>query len=389
MISEPGEFHSNAVPEAIRQFGQISPAYASDDQHNTLFVEAMRELTAWHIQRSPWYREFTRRNGVAVQQLQTLDDILALPPVHANFFKAHEIRSIPLSQVIAHMTSSGTTGQKSQMFFDEFTLGGARAMVDRIMHERGFISTEPAHYLVNAYEPYAGFKVGTSNTNQFLMSYAPVAEQFWTLRHVGHERHDFDPFGAIRALQAWATGETPVRIIGFPAFLHFTLERMRDMGVPPLRLPPGSWVVFGGGWKGHADKAISRQDLANHIHAQLGIDQTQIVETFGAVEHSIPYVNCVRHRLHQPSWSRVVVRDVKTLQPVPDGTPGFLSFMSPYITSAPAHSVVMGDLAIRHPAGSCDCQAHATPWFEVLGRAGVSTNRSCAAAAAELLEGRA
>src|SRR5690606_9437233 len=119
----------------------------------------------------------------------------------------------------AHMTSSGTSGQKSQMFFDAFTLDGARAMVDRIMQERGFASPDPAHYLVNAYEPYAGFKVGTSNTNQFLMSYAPVAEQFWTLRHIGQDRHDFDPFGAIRSLQEWATGNTPVRIIGFPAFL--------------------------------------------------------------------------------------------------------------------------------------------------------------------------
>src|SRR5690606_528335 len=110
-------------------------------------------------------------------QLHTLADIAALPAVHANFFKMHEIRSIPMSEVAAHLTSSGTTGQKSQMFFDAFTFGGARAMVDRIMRERGYAVSEPAHYLVNAYEPYAGFKVGTSNTNQFLMRYAPVVEQ--------------------------------------------------------------------------------------------------------------------------------------------------------------------------------------------------------------------
>ena len=109
-----------------------------------------------------------------------------------------------------------------------------------------------------------------------------------------------------------------------------------------------------------------------------------IVETFGAVEHSIPYVGCTHHHLHAPMWSRVLVRDVRTLAPVPDGQPGFLSFLSPYITSVPAHSVVMGDLAVRHPAGSCGCGCP-TPWFEVLGRAGTSSNKSCAAAAADLL----
>ena len=389
MINEPSISHPDIVPDPVQEFCNLADPYCADAQYDALFVHAMRDLTAWHIERSPWYAQYLQQHQVTPDRLQTLDDIISMPPVHANFFKAHEIRSVPLSQVTAHLTSSGTSGQKSQMFFDAFTLGGARAMVDRIMQARGFPSRAAAHYLLNAYEPYEGFKVGTSNTNQFLMSYAPAAQQFWALRHIGQGRHEFDAFGAIQALREWAEAETPVRIVGFPAFLYFTLERMQDMGLAPLRLPPGSWVVFGGGWKGHTDQAISREALSARIEAQLGIAKANIIETFGSVEHSIPYVGCTHQRLHQPTWSRVVVRDVKTLRPVPDGTPGFLSFLSPYITSAPAHSVVMGDLAVRHAAGSCDCPAHATPWFEILGRAGVSTNRSCAAAAAELLQGHA
>lgn len=387
MLDEPRAQHTNLVPSAVQEFCSLASAYLPDGHHQPLFVRAMRELTAWHMERSPWYRAYMLRHEVTPERLETFEDLLAMPPVHANFFKAHEIRSILPSEVTAHLTSSGTSGQTSQMFFDAFTLGGARAMVDRIMQERGFPSDSAANYLLNAYEPYDGFKVGTSNTNQFLMSYAPAAQQFWALRHIGQGQHEFDAFGAVNALRDWASGDVPVRILGFPAFLYFTLERMQNMGMNPLRLPPGSWVVFGGGWKGHADQAISREDLAARIESQLGIQRANILETFGSVEHSIPYVGCRHQHLHQPTWSRVVVRDVKTLQPVPDGTPGFLSFMSPYITSAPAHSIIMGDMAIRHPAGSCDCPAHATPWFEVLGRAGVSTNRSCAAAAAELLQG--
>ena len=131
---------------------------------------------------------------------------------------------------------------------------------------------------------------------------------------------------------------------------------------------------------GHAD-----DDEAFDLWREVtGIAPERIVETFGAVEHSIPYVGCTHHHLHAPMWSRVLVRDVRTLAPVPDGQPGFLSFLSPYITSVPAHSVVMGDLAVRHPAGSCGCGCP-TPWFEVLGRAGTSSNKSCAAAAADLL----
>ena len=386
MIDEPAGPVAEDIPEAVVRFCELPEAYAPDGAHDALFAEAMREIVALHVARSPWYRRFAERNGVAPERIRSAADAIALPPIHANFFKFHEIRSIALSQVAAHMTSSGTTGQKSQMFFDAFTIGHARGMVDRAMLARGLSSDAPAHYLVNAYEPFEGIKVGTSNTNQYLMRYAPVAEQFWTLRHVGGGRHEFDSFGALERLETWAGGNVPVRIIGFPAFLHFLLERMRETGRADLRLPEGSWAVFGGGWKGHADKAIPKEKLYGDIVRQLGIPSERIVETYGSVEHCIPYVDCRAHHLHQPTWSRVVVRDVKTLAPVPDGTPGFLSFVSPYVASAPAHCIVMGDLAVRHSASECTCGDHPTPWFEVLGRAGVTANKSCAAAAAELLK---
>ncbi len=386
MISEPMGPVAEEIPEAVVRFCTIREAYARDEVHDGLFAEAMRAVVGLHIERSPWYRQFAERNGIVPERIATAADAIALPPVHANFFKFHEIRSIALSQVAAHMTSSGTTGQKSQMFFDAFSIGHAREMVDHAMRARGVESKAAAHYLVNAYEPFEGIKVGTSNTNQYLMRYAPVAEQFWTLRHVGGGKHEFDSFGAVERLEGWARGQTPVRIIGFPAFLHFILERMRLTGRENLRLPEGSWVVFGGGWKGHADKAIPKEELYGNIGRQLGIASENIVETYGSVEHCIPYVDCRAHHLHQPTWSRVVVRDVKTLAPVPDGTPGFLSFVSPYITSAPAHCIVMGDLAVRHGADDCTCGDHPTAWFEVLGRAGITANKSCAAAAAELLK---
>ena len=386
MLNQPDDGVSTDIPESVQGFCSIPEAYARDESYEDLFIAAMREVTALHMERSPWYRSFAEQNRVLPDSLQNMDDIKALPPVHANFFKFHEIRSIQLSRVATHLTSSGTTGQKSQMFFDMFTIEHAREMVDKAMQARGVLSNAPAHYLVNAYEPFEGIKVGTSNTNQYLMRYAPVAEQFWTLRHIGGGRHEFDPFGAAERLATWATGSTPVRIIGFPAFLHFILERMRALGMKNLRLSQGSLAIFGGGWKGHADKAIPKEALYADIERQLGIPSERIVETYGSVEHSVPYVDCRVHHLHQPTWSRVVVRDLKTLQPVADGTPGFLSFISPYITSAPAHSVVMGDLAIRHGPDDCPCGDHPTPWFEVLGRAGISTNKSCAAAAAELLK---
>lgn len=105
------------------------------------------------------------------------------------------------------------------------------------------------------------------------------------------------------------------------------------MGLPPLRLPEGSLVVLGGGWKGHADRRIGKEELYARVTEQLGIPGERIRDTFGSVEHCIPYIECDHHRLHAPVWSRVTIRSTRTLEPVPYGERGYLHLVSPYITS--------------------------------------------------------
>lgn len=119
-----------------------------------------------------------------------------------------------------------------------------------------------------------------------------------------------------------------MRIFGFPAFLSFTLDRMRAMGVGPLELDERSLILFGGGWKGNADKQIAKSELYRRISDQLGIPLARIRDGFGSVEHSIPYLECANHRLHVPTWSRVLTRSVRTLEPLPHGEPGYLQFVS-------------------------------------------------------------
>ena len=144
-------------------------------------------------------------------------------------------------------------------------------------------------------------------------------------------------------------------------------------------------VILGGGWKGYAGEQLGKTELHEEVTSVLGIPGTQIRSFFGSVEHSVPYFECEYHHLHIPVWSRVYIRDVKTLEPVGHEEPGFLHFVSPYMTSVPAHSVLMGDLASLYEGKSCPCGIR-TDYFEYAGRAGTSKNRTCAVAAAELLK---
>lgn len=371
---------------SVQKLNDIRDPYGFSEQNDALFVEAMQENFLWHMERNRFYRDLVQSRQFNIDELQSLEDLDKLPFIFANFFKTHELKSVEDDDVILHLTSSGTTGQKSQMFFDEWTIKSAQRMVEWIWEDNNWISDQKVNYLLFTYEPEEGSKLGTAYTDNFLCSFAPVNKVHYALKFMGKDKgHKFDIFGAVRALQEFAEEGLPVRVFGFPAFFYFTLQHMLETGVSKLRLHPESMTFFGGGWKGHADKAISKLELYDLAEDLLGIPNANCRDGFGSVEHCIPYIECHNHNFHIPVYSRVLIRDVKTLEVLPDGQVGYLNFVSPYITSVPANNVVMGDLAIRYPATACSCSLNA-PYFEIIGRAGVSKNKSCAVAAGELLK---
>ncbi|GGM49439.1 long-chain-fatty-acid--CoA ligase [Longimycelium tulufanense] len=368
----------------VQRLCDIANPYAAGTDVDELFLSAMEQANTWHAKRSPFFRSLWDAKGASPASIDGLGE---LPMVHANLFKTHEILSLDPAAVSLHLTSSGTSGQKSQMFFDEWTIRAAQRMVAFIFDHYGWITPDqPVNYLLSSYQPTPGFKLGTSFTDNYLCDFAPANSVEYVLRHTG-QGHEFDMFGTIQAMVRFAEEGMPVRILGFPAFLYFTLERMRDLGVPPLRLHPDSLVFFGGGWKGHADKQIAKTELYDLVEHHLGIPNERLRDGFGSVEHCVPYVECRNHNFHVPVWSRVLIRSVSDRRALPFGERGFLQLVSPYVTSVPAQSVVMADLASLYPAAECGCGL-STPWFVVHGRAGISRNRSCAVAAAELLKGK-
>lgn len=367
----------------IQTLCDINSPYDYSLADDELFLLAMRENISWHCERSSFYRNLCQKEKFSIDQLRTIQDLVKVPHVFANFFKRNVVKSIGEDDVTLHLTSSGTTGQKSQMFYDEWTIKSAQRMVEWIFNYYGWITPDQkTNYLLYTYEPEEGSKLGTAYTDNFLCEFAPVKEVKYALRYMGVGKgHKFDIFGCIEQLKKYEAEGSPVRIFGFPAFLYFTLSHMKEVGMAPLKLNPDSLVFLGGGWKGNQDKAIEKQEFYQLAEEMLGIPNARLRDGFGSVEHCIPYVECDEHHFRVPIYSRILIRDVKTLKPLPPGEMGYLNFISPYITSVPAMNVLMGDLAIYHEGD----EKNPTPWFEIVGRAGTSKNKSCAIKASELL----
>lgn len=357
------------------------------DQEGTseVFMEAMRECLQHHIDHNTFFKNYMEKSDFQPGMLKTEEDLKKIPFMHANFFKKYEVLSVDRKDVYEHVTSSGTSGQKSQMFFDKNSFDFGNAMIENEFRYYGFLSEELTNYLLFTYEPANISKdLGTAKTDLGLLSYAPVNDTFFALRYNG-VGHDFDVYGTIHALEEFERQGRPVRIFGFPSFLYFTVKQMKDTGHRPLKLNPNSMTMLGGGWKGYADKQISKQELYAMVEEMLGIPEQNCRDGYGSTEHSVPYFECPHHHFHIPIFSRMIIRDVKTLEPLPYGQPGFANFITPHLLSVPAVSVLMGDLAVLHPAEECGCGIK-TPYMEILGRAGTSKAKSCAITASELLK---
>ncbi|TQS81271.1 LuxE/PaaK family acyltransferase [Candidatus Methanomassiliicoccus intestinalis] len=379
-LSDPDVLVPGKNLSALQDLWASSDPYEYDDE---LFVKAVKQCLSWHIEKNDFYKDWMQKNNFSVDSLNDISDIAKIPFLHANFYKTHVIKTVKDEDIAITLTSSGTTGQKSQMFFDNWTIFASDKSADMESYKLGMITDEPTNFLLYSYEPAEGVNVGTLRTRQMMRRYAKENELVYALKYTG-KGHEFDLFGCIDALLRFEKEGLPVRLLGFPAFLYFTLEKMEDMGYPPLKLNPKSLVMMGGGWKGFVDKQLSPQEFRAYIKERLGLPESCCHESYGAVEHGVAYMDCNNHHFHIPAYSRVLIRDVRTLEVLPYGKPGFLNVISPINTGVPVVSLLLGDLAVLHEGKSCGCGINA-PWFEILGRAGTTKNRSCAIAAAELL----
>jgi phenylacetate-coenzyme A ligase PaaK-like adenylate-forming protein len=354
---------------------------------NGLFVPALRECARIQARRFPALARLYAREGFDPGSLRTERDVARLPFLHVSVFKENVFRPADGLKIALTLTSSGTSGQKSRNRLDAGSLGRVKRSARSVYAALGMVAPEEtANYLCMTYDPRQAKDLGTAFTDELLTSFTRRAEVFYAIRRGPGGAFAFDLEGTLDALERFAATALPLRVLGFPAHLLFTLRARRERGRPPLRFGPRSWALTGGGWKGHQGEAIPKDDFKRLVSGSLGLPAANVRDLYGLVEHGIPYVECRLGRMHVPDYARVLVRDPQTLRVLPRGRAGLPQLVTPYLTSYPSFSVLVGDWA--ELKASCSCGV-AGEVLVLRGRAGRSPAKGCAVTAAELLAGAA
>lgn len=347
---------------------------------DSLFTAALLENIAHHRRHCPVYASILEKQGFSPDTVQGVHDLYRVPPIPTLFLKRHPLYSTQ-KRLLFSSTTSGTSGAVSRMGFDLPTALRGLGMVLGTFSAHKLFSLRPANYIVLGYEPAKRNQLGAVKTAYAATFAAPARHREFALKDTGKE-YALNLNGLKEALIRYDKQGHPVRFMGFPAYFLFLLKELQADGIR-LQLHPKSLVMLAGGWKQfHTDK-VDKETLYGLSQETLGIGGSRFQEFFGAVEHPIIYADCPNHHFHVPIYSRVIIRD-ENLQPLPYGEPGILNLLTPMVTSLPYCSVMTDDLAVMHPGEQCGCGTP-SPYFDILGRAGLSDIKTCAAGAFELL----
>jgi len=347
---------------------------------DALFVKSILENVNHHQKNCLEYAQILEHSGFKMNDIVTIEDLYKIPPIPTLFFKRHTLLSTQ-KRLFLKSTTSGTSGKVSEMGLDLTSAWNGLGMVLGTFFANKLVSPRPTNYIILGYQPAKRNKIGAVKTAYAVTFAAPALHRTYALKDTGKE-YILNLDGIIASLQKYEKSGHPVRFMGFPAYFLFLLKELESANIK-LKLHPKSMVILAGGWKQFFTEQVDKPELYARAKSSLDVDETRIREFFGAVEHPIAYFDCPNHHFHVPIYSRVIIRDTQ-LNPVGYGTPGLLNLITPMMVSMPFTSVLTDDLAVLHPGEECGCGIH-SPYFEVLGRVGISDIKTCAAGASELL----
>lgn len=154
------------------------------------------------------------------------------------------------------------------------------------------------------------------------------------------------------ALRTAAADGQRVLVFGAPYLVKELCDRIAASG-ERVKLPAGSVVGYGGGWKSFDGDKISEPALLSLIERAMGIPPEMVVEAYSMTEIGALMMKCEHKRFHVPPHLETLVLDA-ALEPVAgDDAAGILAVMDPFAVSYPGF-LITGDAVVR-TRRPCEC----------------------------------
>lgn len=178
---------------------------------------------------------------------------------------------------------------------------------------------------------------------------------------------------------------------GSTILLYQAVQYLKDK-INPVNLGEEAMVhTGGGGWDGKKGSIsigakLERWQFVEEVSEFLGIPKKNFVDTYSFTENSFPITGHYSEKeksylFHVPKWGRVIIRDMKTLEPLKNvGDKGFVETLNAYGTSAFAGAAVLvDDLGQIVSMDRCPECGQEFMTIKILGRVKGSEAKGCGA----------
>ncbi len=358
------------VNELLKQ-----PAYRTAAGESTeLFLAALREAVMHHCNHCPPFARWYRKQGMDPEA--PIADASRLPFLPVSIFKRLSLQSVEEDKVVRLLRSSATSSQTpSRVVLDAVTRDRQTRALASLMS--AMIGPVRRPFIVLDAPPAVGGDVELSARVAGLRGYLIMASE----THYVLEMQQGEPVLNVEKLSGllrdFAALGMAVCLLGYTYVLYRHVVRKLIEQNQHCELAPGSFVLHFGGWKRLQQQAVDRERLNRETEQVFGMEEPRIRDIYGFTEQlGIIYPDDGQGARMAPVYSEVFVRDPLTLEPLADGQPGLLQFVSPLPHSYPGVSVLLDDMG-RILARQGTHNGHSGTLFEVLGRASGAEIRGC------------
>ncbi len=350
----------------FEDFTDIGPYSFSVEEKNRILTKRLCELTKLHRERCPEYSKMLETVGY-----EETDDLTGIPFLPVRLFKEMSLKSVPDSEVVKTMTSSGTTGQSvSRIYLDRVTSANQQKAMVKIVSEFTGKSRMPMIIIdcPSVIKDRAKFSARGAGILGFSM--------FGTKKiYALNDDMQLD----VEGLSAFLSDHKDENILlfGFTFMIwqHFYKElvRLKEQGIT-FNLSNGI-LIHGGGWKKLISEAVSRDEFHRSLNDVCGLKR--IHDYYGMVEQTgCIYMECECAHLHASVFSDVITRRLIDFKPCEVGEKGIIQVVSAIPESYPGHSLLTEDEGVIEGIDDCPC-GRKGKYFSIIGRLKNAEIRGC------------
>lgn len=326
------------------------------------------------------YRRLCQKRGFT--KFSPEMDYKEIPFLPVEIFKRMNLLSVPESRIVQEIWSSGTHSQRpSKIYLDNITK--MRQVRTLLWLLANFLGTKRLPFVIlndESEEQSGPLKAQDAAFRGFLIA---ASKRFYCSRKNTLGQMILNKEKLFSILKRLEKSKEPFVILGYTFALYDLVKDRDTFGDFSFSLPNVKILHFGG-WKKLENQKVTKEEFINEVAQAFGVGAEQILDTYGFTEQlGVVYLDCPDGLKRCPLVSQVIVRDIRTLEVVPDGKEGLLEFITPLPYSYPGVAVLLDDIGRIVTRDQCRCKRHGAA-FEVLGRAKDSELRGCGDIAAEL-----